>query len=48
MASLYPASFLGVEGQLGRIARGYRADLALLRPDLTVLATWVAGQAQWY
>ncbi|MFY0583772.1 N-acetylglucosamine-6-phosphate deacetylase [Cystobacter fuscus] len=48
MASLYPASFLGLEGQLGRIARGYRADLALLRPDLTVLATWVAGQAQWY
>ncbi|OJH37463.1 N-acetylglucosamine-6-phosphate deacetylase [Cystobacter ferrugineus] len=48
MASLYPASFLGLEGQLGRIARGYRADLALLRPDLTVLATWVAGQVQWY
>jgi N-acetylglucosamine-6-phosphate deacetylase len=48
MASLYPASFLGLEGQLGRVAPGYRADLALLRPDLTVLATWVAGQAQWY
>ncbi|MET0401299.1 MAG: N-acetylglucosamine-6-phosphate deacetylase, partial [Cystobacter sp.] len=48
MASLYPAGFLKREHQLGRVARGYRADLTLLRPDLTVLATWVAGQAQWY
>jgi N-acetylglucosamine-6-phosphate deacetylase len=48
MAALYPASFLGVADQLGRTAPGYRADLALLRPDLTVLATWVAGDEQWY
>jgi N-acetylglucosamine-6-phosphate deacetylase len=48
MAALYPASFLGVDDQLGRTAPGYRADLALLRPDLTVLATWVAGDEQWY
>ena len=48
MASLYPACFLGLEGQVGRIAPGHRADLALLRPDLTVLATWVGGQGQWH
>ncbi len=48
MASLYPASYLGLEDHLGRLAPGYRADLTLLRPDLTVLATWVGGQAQWY
>jgi N-acetylglucosamine-6-phosphate deacetylase len=48
MASLYPASYLGLDDQLGRVAPGYRADLTLLRPDLTVLATWVGGEEQWY
>jgi len=48
MASLYPASYLGLEDHLGRLAPGYRADLTLLRPDLTVLATWVGGESQWY
>lgn len=48
MASLYPASYLGLEGHLGRLAPGYRSDLTLLRPDFTVLATWVGGQEQWY
>ncbi len=47
MASLYPASFLGLDEQLGRVAPGYRADLTLLRSDLSVLATWVGGQEQW-
>ncbi len=48
MASLYPASYLGLDHRFGRVASGYRADLALLRPDLTVLATWVGGEEQWY
>jgi N-acetylglucosamine-6-phosphate deacetylase len=48
MASLYPAMFLGLDDQLGRAAAGHRADLTLLRPDLGVLATWVAGDEQWY
>jgi len=48
MASLYPARFLGLEERLGRVAPGYRADLTLLRPDLTVVGTWVDGQEQWY
>jgi N-acetylglucosamine-6-phosphate deacetylase len=47
MASLYPAAFLGLDDQLGRVASGYRADLALLSPDLGVLATWVSGDEQW-
>jgi N-acetylglucosamine-6-phosphate deacetylase len=48
MASLYPARYLGVDDQLGRVAPGYRADLTLLGADLGVLATWVGGEAQWY
>lgn len=48
MASLYPARYIGMDHELGRLAAGHRADLTLLRPDLTVLATWVAGEEQWY
>lgn len=47
MASLYPAAYLGLDDRLGRAAPGYRADLALLGPDLGVLATWVGGDEQW-
>lgn len=48
MASLYPAAYLGLDDQLGRVAPGYRADLTLLGTDLKVLATWVGGDEQWY
>jgi N-acetylglucosamine-6-phosphate deacetylase len=48
MASLYPARYIGMDHELGRVAAGHRADLTLLRSDLTVLATWVAGEEQWY
>ena len=34
MASRYPAEFLGLGGELGRIAPGYRADLVLLDPGM--------------
>ena len=44
MASLYPAEFLGMAGERGRLAPGWRADLVLLRPDLTVRGTWVEGE----
>jgi N-acetylglucosamine-6-phosphate deacetylase len=47
MASLYPAAYLGLDGELGRVAPGYRADLTLLDPDLGALATWVGGEEQW-
>lgn len=47
MASLYPAAYLGLEDELGRVAPGYRADLTLLDPALSALATWVGGEEQW-
>lgn len=46
MASRYPASCLALEGELGRIAPGYRADLVLLDDDFGVMATWVDGAGQ--
>ena len=46
MASTYPAEFLGLGGELGRIAPGYRANLALLDAELQVRTTWIDGRAQ--
>jgi N-acetylglucosamine-6-phosphate deacetylase len=43
MASEYPAEFLGLGHELGRIAPGYRANLALLDDDLKVRRTWIDG-----
>jgi N-acetylglucosamine-6-phosphate deacetylase len=45
MASANPATFLSLEHETGRIARGCYADLALLDDDLQVLTTWIHGQA---
>ena len=44
MASLYPAQFLGLANELGRIDPGYRANLVLADADLNVLETWIDGQ----
>ncbi len=44
MASLYPAEFLGLSGELGRIEAGYRANLVLADDKLNVLETWIDGQ----
>lgn len=46
MASLHPAAFLGLHGHRGRVAPGHRADLVLLKEDLSVHTTWVGGQLQ--
>ena len=43
MASLYPAEFLGLGDELGRIAPGYRASLVAADDDLQVLETWIDG-----
>jgi N-acetylglucosamine-6-phosphate deacetylase len=43
MASEYPAAFLGLDAELGRIAPGYRANLALLDDGLCVTRTWIEG-----
>jgi N-acetylglucosamine-6-phosphate deacetylase len=43
MASLYPAEFLGLDQELGRIEAGYRANLALVDESVEVLETWIDG-----
>jgi N-acetylglucosamine-6-phosphate deacetylase len=43
MASASPADFLGLGGELGRIAPGYRADLVLADSSLEIIETWIAG-----
>ena len=45
MASRFPAEFLRRDGEIGRIAAGYRADLVLLDDELEVVRCWIAGQA---
>ncbi|MBV8855195.1 MAG: N-acetylglucosamine-6-phosphate deacetylase [Sinobacteraceae bacterium] len=45
MASLYPAEFLGLGHELGRIAPGYRANMVLATQDLQVLGSWIDGEA---
>lgn len=44
MAAQYPAEFLGLGGELGRIAPGYRADLVLLDAEMRVRGTWIGGR----
>ncbi|MGH8325812.1 MAG: N-acetylglucosamine-6-phosphate deacetylase, partial [Steroidobacteraceae bacterium] len=44
MASLYPAEFLGLAHELGRIEPGYRANLVLADDRLQVLETWIDGR----
>ncbi len=45
-ASAEPASFLGLDATLGRLAPGYRADMVAFDPgDIRIYDTWVAGEA---
>jgi len=43
MASTYPAEFLRLDAELGRIAPGYRASLTALDDSLGVVGTWIDG-----
>ena len=43
MASEYPAEFLGLGHELGRIAPGYRANLVLMDDEFKVRRTWIEG-----
>jgi N-acetylglucosamine-6-phosphate deacetylase len=43
MASEYPAAFLGLDHELGKIAPGFRANLVLMDDELRVRRTWVEG-----
>ena len=46
-ASTHPATFLGLEHRLGRLAPGCRADMVAIAPDeIEVLQTWVAGDTK--
>ena len=44
MASTWPAEFLGLGHELGRIAPGYRASLTLMDENLRVTRTWIDGR----
>jgi N-acetylglucosamine-6-phosphate deacetylase len=44
LATLNPARALGIADRCGSLAPGLNADLALLSPDLEVVATYVAGR----
>jgi N-acetylglucosamine-6-phosphate deacetylase len=43
MAAATPARLIGEEGRKGRLAPGYDADVAILRPDLSVEAVYMGG-----
>jgi N-acetylglucosamine-6-phosphate deacetylase len=45
MASLYPAQFLGLAHEKGRIAPGYHADFVLADEQMRVLDTWIGGRS---
>jgi N-acetylglucosamine-6-phosphate deacetylase len=45
MASTYPAEFLGLQHELGRIEPGYRADLVLVDASINVIETWIGGRS---
>ncbi|MDQ2101854.1 N-acetylglucosamine-6-phosphate deacetylase [Azospirillum isscasi] len=44
MAAAYPADFMGMAGQRGRLRPGLAADLVHLDGRLTVRATWIGGK----
>lgn len=44
MASTYPAEFLRLGHEIGRLVPGLRADLVLLDSGLQVLGTWIGGR----
>jgi N-acetylglucosamine-6-phosphate deacetylase len=44
MASTYPAAFLRLDHELGRIAPGYRANLVLVDDEVNVKGTWIEGE----
>ena len=46
-ASTHPAEFLGLDGELGRVAPGWRADLVAIHCEtFEVHHTWVAGEPE--
>jgi N-acetylglucosamine-6-phosphate deacetylase len=46
MASEFPAEFLGLGHEMGRIAPGYRANLALIDERVQIHRTWIDGVSE--
>ncbi|MGO7508180.1 adenine deaminase, partial [Rhizobium johnstonii] len=44
MGSLHGATRFGMEGEIGGLGGGRRADLVLLSDDLTPVSTWYGGE----
>jgi len=44
MGSTYPAEFLGLSGEIGRIAPGYRANLLAMSERVEIRQTWIDGK----
>jgi N-acetylglucosamine-6-phosphate deacetylase len=45
MATLTPATIIGLQDEIGSLAAGKRADLLLLDPDLNVTRVFIDGEA---
>jgi N-acetylglucosamine-6-phosphate deacetylase len=45
MASRYPAEFMGLAHELGRIAPGYKANFVVADSQINVSETWIDGRA---
>jgi N-acetylglucosamine-6-phosphate deacetylase len=45
MASTYPAEFMGLQSEMGRIAPGLRANLVAMDERFRVRTTWIDGAA---
>lgn len=45
MASRYPAEMLGLGGELGSLAPGYRADIICIDDDLQLTQSWIEGKS---
>ncbi|PFW58566.1 N-acetylglucosamine-6-phosphate deacetylase [Bacillus cereus] len=48
MASTAPAKSIGVDGECGKIAKGYAADFIVLNPELELMATYLDGACRYH
>ena len=45
MATLYPATFLGLDKMVGKLLPGYAADIVALSPSLDLHRVWMRGES---
>ncbi|MBE7121261.1 N-acetylglucosamine-6-phosphate deacetylase [Bacillus cereus] len=48
MASTTPAKSIGMDGECGKIAKGYAADFIVLSPELELMATYLDGACRYH